>query len=339
MPGKMNMKDKLVNYPEVMDTVKAFKKIDVMYDSDAIKSSLDHAFTVGKVGILVLDCIVAAQIATQTGIGKVPLADVEEAAAQSSLISQVGGIKYLAETLSTKGLGVSVWTFLGDDDFKYSVSPSYSSEKPEVKSALNNQISALGGNLHSELAPLGVETVTNGWLSQEDSWPELLDVRTTMHDSITTGLESGSLPPKVLQRLNSFINWRNQLVYESGFDPDQYSDLIKQQAIQELTSFAFQGHSAPDVIHKTNPDLPLIFANTYPSMGIQQLDDECVRLGKTYGLEGYKYGTIHLPSPEKLAEILNKPVNPNYKPMTFSCGEKLQGSGKAHWQKKNGVKI
>jgi hypothetical protein len=293
---------------------------------------------VGKVGILVLDCIVAAQIATQTGIGKVPLADLE-AVAHSSLISQFGGIKYLAETLSSKGLGVSVWTLLGDDDFKYSVSPSYSVDKPEVKSALNNQISALGGNLQSELSSLEVEAITKGWLSQEDSWPEFFDARATLHHGITSGLESGSLPPKVLQRLNSFINWRNQLVYDSGFDPSQYSDLINQQAVQELTSFAFQGHSAPDVIQKTNPDLPLIFANTFPSMGIQQLDDECVRLGKTFGLEGYKYGTIHLPGPEKLAEVLNKPVDPNYKPMTFSCGEKLQGSGKAHWQKKNGIKI
>ena len=109
------MKNKLEHYQPVMETVKAFKKIDVMYDSDAVKTSLDNAFTLGKVGILVLDCILAAQIATKIGIGKVPFTDLEEVVTRSSLVSQLGGIKYLAETLVSQGLGVSLWTFLGED--------------------------------------------------------------------------------------------------------------------------------------------------------------------------------------------------------------------------------
>lgn len=336
---KTALKVKLQHPKEVADIVKALRKIDgFMYGSAYIKTALDQAFSSGgEIGIFMLDCIVADQIATESGIGKVPLTDLEEVVTKSSLIAQFGSIKYIIESLRNKGLDVSLWTFIGDDDFQYSVSPDYSVANPTVKQALSEQTQALKSNLQLEATTLGASAHVDGWLLQEATHPEILQIRDILFSEICAGLNNSTLPDKVKQRFGSFVNWRTTLVSEAGIDPTSLEKLIWQQAAQELTSFVSQGYLAPKVIDKLKPRLPLIFANTFPDVGTQHLDDECIRFGQKLGLSGYQYGTIHLPGPEKLAKFLGEPKDPNFRPMMFSCGEKVKGSGKERWQQKTKI--
>lgn len=329
------LKIELQHYQQVAETVKVLRKIDgFMYDSLAIKAALDQAFSTGEIGVFMLDCIVADQVATEGGIGKVPLSDLGEVVAKSPLIAQFGSIKYIIETLKSKGLDVSIWAFIGDDDFQHSVSPEYSVANSAVQQGLNKQIQALGNRLQQETASLGAKAHVSGWLLQETTYPDVLQSRGLLLGEITTGIDNSTLPAEIIRRFNSFVKWRVAVITKADIDPIVLQSLIQQQAIQELVSFVTQGNVAPDIVHKQVPGLPLIFANTYPDVGTQHLDDECVRLGYKLGLSGYRYGTIHLPGPEKLAKFLGEPNDPNFKQIIFSCnGEKVMGEKRGKWQK------
>src|SRR3989344_2643642 len=285
------LKIELQHYQQVAETVKVLRKIDgFMYDSFAIKAALDQAFSTGEIGVFMLDCIVADQVATEGGIGKVPLSDLGEVVAKSPLIAQFGSIKYI--------------------------------------------IQALGNRLQQETASLGAKAHVSGWLLQETTYPDVLQSRGLLLGEITTGIDNSTLPAEIIRRFNSFVKWRVAVITKADIDPIVLQSLIQQQAIQELVSFVTQGNVAPDIVHKQVPGLPLIFANTYPDVGTQHLDDECVRLGYKLGLSGYRYGTIHLPGPEKLAKFLGEPNDPNFKQIIFSCnGEKVMGEKRGKWQK------
>lgn len=318
---------------EVSDIVRSLRKIDgFMYDSQAVKSAVDTGVSTGKIGIFMLDCIVATQDVDSSGIGKIPVGS-QEAIALSPLVAQTQAMKYMVELLSEQGLNVSYWIFLGDDDFAYSVSANYSVRNPEIIQAVGEQVEAVGEQLKSFFSPLGVNTHTTGWLEHEKA-SGIQSAREQLLDYIFQGSKQVTLPEKIAKRLQSLVNWRIDLLASFGINPQDHLNLIYEQACQELASFIVQGHAAPLVIHQQQPNLPLIFANSYPNVGTQHLDDECVRLGHKLGIGGYRYGTIHLPTPDNLSKFLGEPKDPSAITIVLGCGEKIKGQGKERWRQK-----
>lgn len=320
---KNGQKASLEHPGEVSDVMKSLKRIDgFMYDSGAIKAAIDRAFSGGSIGLFALDCIVADSTADPSGIGKIPVDDPGEVIERSALVGQAGSLQYVAETLKGKGLEVSLWVFIGDDDFQYSVSPAYTIAQPGVADSLASQMQTLAGATDAAFSSYGVATHVSSWLMEEQKGPEIQEARSSLMDNVKSSVQQGVLPPKAQERLAKFVSWRTELAQMYDIDASNFSDVIQELSLQELVSFITQGLLAPFIIHKTNPDLPLLFTNTYPELGVQHLDDTCLRLGQNFGFAGYKYGTIHLPGPEKLAKFLGQTKTQTAKTIgAFGCGD------------------
>lgn len=322
-PDTTILTDTQIHKKETIATFRSLRRLDqFMYDSDAIQAGLDVAFSgVGKIGIFLLDCISADLAVTKTGIGKTPIREKQGILERSALVYQTDSIVYLIKTLKSAGLNVYVWNFLGDDDFKYSVSPEYTVDNEQVANLLKKQIELIGNHLVTNLASADSVTV-KGWLSCEEDSPELKANRDALHQVTVDGLKTGVLPEKFLQRLSIFVQYRKELLQQAGLYSHDYDPLINKLAIEEMTSFACQGHSAPQVIHKIEPTMPLIFANSFPNLHTQTLDDVCLRIGNSVGgLAAYSYGTIHLPGPERLAKFLGQTKQVIAKNSFMSCGD------------------
>lgn len=298
----------------------AIRKIDQFcYDGNCVKTAIDKALGSGKIAIFLLDCLVAENRATSSGIGKVPLAGEAAVLGGSGVVYQMDSVKYLAEVFRKEGLQISIHLFLGDDDWVYSVSPEYRIGKPNVEKVLANQIQIIRDHLFQELTPLGAGVVVGGWLKAENI-SGLTDLRTNLHTKIMEAVAANCLPPKAAKRLALLVDWRQKLLEVKGIGVSNLESLVVEQAIQELTSFAFQGLCAPVVAHSYQPEVPLIFANNFPDLATQFLDDECLRLGFYLGFAGERYGTIHLPGPQRLSKFL-KDGKIKAKGKVLTCGD------------------
>lgn len=310
--------------PKTIEIVKRFKKLDgFMYDLPEIKQSLDRAFEIGSIGVFALDCIVAEPHATSFGVGKIPVTNPEAVIGMSPLSYQSEGLQYIISILGEAGLNVGFWCFLGDDDFKYSVSPEYQIEIPDVRQAIEQQIQVIGNELGKMTAGFQCTTSVSGWLIREQKNQDLLSVREEIRQAIELGVEQKNLSPKIPKRFQGMSGWRRELLASSGLTLTvEREQVITGQAKEELASFAFQGYAAPEVIRRENPDTPIIFMNTYPDMGTQNLDDECVRIAGSFGILSTKYGTIHLPGAERTAKVLGEIERLENKDfVVFRCGD------------------
>jgi len=297
--------------PEMKPVLKAIHRIDGFpWGGETIKESLAQAASSGEIGLFILDCLVAQPKATPTGLGKLLCNKENQIIDGSTIIYQQDSLAYLAGVLSHAGLRVSLWVFLGDDDWQYSVSPEFGyTQNPNLSKGIQAQINTIRGYLYTQKGLLanGVEINVTGWLSQELRF-NLFSGRQQILQVIQTAFNDGKLPEKASKRLKQFESFRLQLITQSGLSSGGFQEMINEQTIQELASFASQGYWAPWVIHQARPKLPLIFLNTYPDLATQFLDDECVRLINHLGDYGYRgscqHGTIHLPGPKRLAKFL-----------------------------------
>lgn len=290
--------DKLHHNPETLAAMKELRKVDgFMFGGELIKSALDQAFETGAIGFFALDCVVSEPVATEQGIGKIPLVDPAEIKKFSGLLWQKEPIEHIASTLNFI-LNVNWLAFLGDDDFAHSVSKPWSLDDDRVSMAISSQMETLIESFD--------RFKLQGWHCKEQSDPKIQDDRSAIVVGLTEGLQTGSLPPAISKRLGQMKAWRANIAKASGLSPVEMEALISAQAVEEMASFMVQGLRAPDVIHSDQPDLPLIFANTFPDLGTHQLDDACLRFPKSIGLKGEDYGTIHLPGASRLAHALDK---------------------------------
>ena len=309
--------------PKTIVAVKQLKKLDAfMYELPEIKKSLDQAFEGGAIGVFALDCIVAEPHATSLGVGKIPVTDTEAVVGMSPLKYQTEGLNYVISTLCEAGLHVSFWCFLGDDDFQYSVSPEYQIKVPHIRQAIEQQIQVIGDELKTTTKRFQCATSVFGWLIQEQQNQDLLPVRKEIRQAIQLGVEQEALSLKILKRFRGMVGWRKQLLDSSGLTlTAEMEQIITSQSEEELTSFAFQGYAASEVIGRENPDTPIIFMNTYPDMGTQNLDDECMRIVGLLGILSAKYGTIHLPGAERAAKVIGEIERAESKDFAvFRCG-------------------
>ena len=268
-----------------------------MFGGENIKSALDQAFETGAIGFFALDCVVSEPVATEEGIGKIPLVDPVEIKKFSGLLWQKEPIEHIARTLNFN-LNVNWLAFLGDDDFAHSVSKPWSLDDDKVSAAIFAQTETLKENLD--------QFKLQGWYGKEQSDPKIQHDRSAIVASLTEGLQAGLLPQAVSKRLGQMKAWRTNIVKVSGLSPIEMEALISVQAVEEMASFMVQGLGGLDVIHKEFPDIPLIFANTFQDLGAHQLDDVCLRYPKSIGLAGEDYGTIHLLGASRLAHSLDK---------------------------------
>lgn len=290
--------DKLHHNPKTLDVFKELRKVDqFMFGGENIKSALDQAFETDAIGFFALDCIVSEPIATEEGIGKIPLVDPAEIKKFSGLLWQKEPIEYITRALNLN-LNVNWLAFLGDDDFAHSVSKPWSLDDDRVSMAISSQMKTLKESFD--------RFKLQGWHCKEQSNPKIQDDRSAIVISLTEGLQAGSLPPAVSKRLGQMKTWRTNIVKASKLSPVEMEALISAQAVEEMASFMVQGLCAPGVIHQDHPGMPLIFANTFPDLGTHQLDDVCLRYPKSIGLEGEDYGTIHLLGASRLAHALDK---------------------------------
>jgi hypothetical protein len=225
-------------------------------------------------------------------------------------------MRHITNVLAEAGLQVGWWAFIGDDDFAHSVSFPWSIENAKVFSAISSQAETLKVKIDSSLGKFELQ----GWYGKEQADSQIQSDRSSIAVRLTEGMQAGSLPQAVVKRLGQMKGWRTNIVNAGGLPLAEMEPLISSQAIEEMASFMVQGLRAPDVIHRENPDMPLIFANTFPDLGVHQLDDVCLRFPNSIGLEGKDYGTIHLPGASRLAHALDKSkkVEPG---KMFTCGD------------------
>lgn len=301
--------------------MKLLRKLDgFVYDGESVKDALDQAFDRGSIGIFALECIIAEPRANSSGIGKLPNTDPATIIHTSPLTYQSEGIKYAVSTLSEAGLSVGFWCFLGDDDFRYCVSKSDSVENPDIQQAVQKQIQFIVNEFQDNEA-FGCTTSISGWLSQEKDHQDLMPLRTEIKKQLQLQVEQETLSPKIAKRLQKMKNWRMELLGSLDEFMPQSEQIIAEQALEELTSFAFQGLVAPEFINRKKPQTPLIFVNTFPDVGTQHLDDECLRFGGILGVKSRKYGTIHLPGAERASAIIGKSEQGKNKDFAiFRCG-------------------
>lgn len=309
--------DNLRHNPKTLVAFKELRKVDqFMFGGELIKSALDQAFETGAIGLFALDCVVSEPMATDKGIGKVPLTDPEVIHKYSGILWQEEPMKHITHVLAGAGLQVGWWAFIGDDDFAHSVSSPWSLNNGEIAKAITSQVETLGVEIGQSLGEFKLQ----GWYDKEQSNLQIQQARLSIVAHLTEGSEVGSLPQAVAKRLGQMKAWRTNIAKTSGLPSVEMEALIPAQAVEEMVSFMAQGLKAPDVIHQDNPYMPLIFANTFPDLGTHQLDDVCLRYPKSIGLEGEDYGTIHLPGASRLAHALDKSkkVEPG---KMFTCGD------------------
>lgn len=313
----MSESKKLHHNPKTLSAFKELRKVDqFMFGGELIKSAFDQAFEVGSIGFFALDCVVSQPTATGDGIGKVPLTDPEVIHEYSGILWQEEPMKHITHVLADAGLQVSWWAFIGDDDFTHSVSPQWSFDNDKVPAAITSQTETLKAKINLLLEKFELQR----WYGEEQSNPQIREGRSSILAHLTAGLKTESLPKQVAKRFGQMKEWRLRAVRASGLLVAEMEQLIEEQAAEEMASFMSQGLHAPSVIHKESPDVPLIFANTFPDLGTHQLDDVCLRYPKSIGLEGEDYGTIHLPGASRLAHALDKSkkVEPG---KMFTCGD------------------
>lgn len=308
----MSESKKLHHNPKTLAAFKELRKVDqFMFGGEHIKSALDQAFETGVIGLFALDCVVSEPMATDKGIGKVPLTDPATIKEYSGLLWQKEPIEHITRVLNLD-LNVNWLAFLGDDDFAHSVSKPWSLNDDKVSAAISCQTEILKESFG--------RFKLQGWYGKEQLDPTIQDDRSAIVTSLTEGLQAGSLPPAVSKRLGQMRSWRTNIVNKSGLSSVEMEALASAQAVEEMASFMVQGLRALDVIHQDQPDLPLIFTNTFPDLGTHQLDDACLRFPKSIGFEGEDYGTIHLPGASRLAHAFDKSkkVEPG---KMFTCGD------------------
>lgn len=326
----MSESTQLLHHPKTLAVYKELRKVDqFMFGGESIKSGLDKAFETGAVGLFALDCVVSEPVATQEGVGKVPLTDPSDIDIYSGFLCQRDPIVHVTSEFIWAGLQVSWWAFIGDDDFAHSVSPEYSVDHGEVVTAITSQIDVVkykADELSEQFPqPLMFQSkrgtiMIRGWLEAERSDGRILHDRSAIAETLLEGIKKESLPKPVAKRLGQMKEWRHKTVNASGLSATETESLIGKQAIEEMASFMVQGLHAPSVIHKEHPDIPLIFANTFPNLSTHQLDDSCLRFPASIGLIGEDYGTIHLSGPGRLAKALDrsKKLEPG---KVLTCGD------------------
>ncbi len=278
--------------PKVAALFAEFSSLDKsMYEPYLIANALDIAFSSGSLAIFLSDCTVSTTRVTSTGIGKTPSQKQNRVLEKSSVLNSSLG--YLANTLKDKGVDTEFWVYIGDDDYKYSVSTEFDITHTEIKIALEDQIAWIGQTLKTRLKPYGATAIVEGWLAQEETHPEILETRTQFFNSISNLLKSNNLPENIKKRLDIFVNYRKELL--NGSSLPVRDDLILDLAIHELTSLVVQGAYAPLLIQIAKPDIPIIFANSYPYLNTQFLEDEVFRFGQKINPVFPSYGTIHVP--------------------------------------------
>jgi hypothetical protein len=310
--------DKLQHNPQTLAVTKQLRKVDgFMYGGESIKSALDQAFDTGMIGFFALDCVVSEPVATEAGIGKVPLTVPETIQEFSGILWQEESMKHVTNVLVDAGLQVSWWAFIGDDDFIHSVSPPWSIVNDKISSAIASQTESLKAKINPSLGKFELQ----GWFSVEQFDFQIQSDRSSIVTQLAEGLQARSLPQAVAKRSGQMKEWRTNIVKASGLSPVKMESLISAQAIEEMASFMVQGLWAPDVIHQDQPDMPLIFVNTFPDLGTHQLDDACLRFPKLIGLKGEDYGTIHLPGASRLAHALDKSKKVVSSGKMMTCGD------------------
>lgn len=286
------------------DLAKRFKKVDPsIWGFDLFDQTLSAALSCGEVGIFLLDCLVAEPKMADGALGKTLITDAQTVLVKSGILYQVEPIKFLLAKLAKHGLKISLFTFLGDDDFVYSVSAPFALQHASVQDAVNWQIATIGHQFKQTLGQMpNVDVQFLSWFQAEQHY--LPGVRNGFSAKMKQAVVDGSLPAPVIKRLTDFIGWRQQTVSSAGLNTTAYVDVIAAQAVEELTCFAFQGGFAPAVIQELSPNLPLIFFNHYPDPVVHPLDDVCVRLAGQWGYPTVDYSTVHLYGPEVLAQTL-----------------------------------
>lgn len=236
----MSESKKLNHNPETLSVFKELRKVDqFMFGGENIKSALDQAFETGAIGFFALDCVVSEPIATEEGIGKIPLVDPAEIKKFSGLLWQKEPIEHIARTLNSI-LNVNWLAFLGDDDFAHSVSKPWSLDDDRVFMAISSQMETLKESFD--------RFKLQGWHCKEQSDPKIQDDRSAIVVSLTEGLQAGSLPPAISKRLGQMKAWRTNIVKASGLSPVEMEALISTQAVEEMASFMVQGLRAVAVI-------------------------------------------------------------------------------------------
>lgn len=314
---------------------KNVRKLDqFMFETRFVKEALSKAMSGREIGLFMLDCLVANQEANESGVGKNLIISKDQVLAGSAIMYQEEGVNYLTDVLTAAGLKVHLFFYFGDDDYKYSVDPSWAIENEEVKVAVDFQLGILTELALNLFSKSGVVVSSSSWLEQESYNPEIVEMRRlvlealrALHSGKNLGL-SDEIIGGVNSRIKDFVNWRTAVAGKEGVDlPQEHLDRL---ALEEMTSFAVQGGFVPTLIRQKFPRLPLIFLNTYPELNAQRADDYCVRLLFALKQDKADYGTIHLPGPERLAKFLKTAVVKKGGP-PLTCGDP---KGNPNWPKK-----
>lgn len=264
-----------------------------IYDPQLIEHAFQQALNSGQIGFFILDCAVAYSDAKSSGIGKIPSKTQKKVLEKSSVVTKSTSLSYLASTINHVGVQSNFWTFIGDDDYKYSVTPEYGIDNKDVKTSLLNQVNWIKSALEQKLKGLNAEINVSGWLEQEKKFQEIEQFRTKVYQTVTDLHYHGRLPQNIAQRFKVFHDFRKDLLKRSYyFNFDQ--DLVLRLALEELTSLITQGAYAASVIRASYPGMPLIFLNTFPDHEMQVLEDDVLRFGRVLNPTLPQYGTIHL---------------------------------------------
>ena len=199
----MSESKKLNHKPETIAVMKELRKVDqFMFGGENIKSALDQAFETGAIGFFALDCVVSEPVATEEGIGKIPLVDPVEIKKFSGLLYQKESIIHITNELIWAGLQVSWWAFIGNDDFAHCVSPKFSIDNTGVATAVTSQIGAVKQEVEAmserfaqtimsqfSQQKLGTIKKVGGWLEEENSNEQIQHDHSMIAEALLEGLK------------------------------------------------------------------------------------------------------------------------------------------------------
>lgn len=289
-----------------------------------LQESFTQAATSGRICLVALECVAAYLDASYQGVGKTPINSPDSLLKYSTAFYNSRAIKLFINQCHGLGVKVDYHVFLGDDDFVYSVDPAWSIQNTHISQAIEFQTKYFVENFPIACGLNGKDILKVHSSKQiEDKSEEIKAARSVIYQYIKDGIGGKvMLPGLVIGRLKNFLNWRKEIAKSAGIMPDE--NHLLDLALQELTSFAYQGHFAPLLAKEVSGEnAPVVYVNTYP--GHYSADDACMRLGINWvGLKGLPLGTIH-PNIDlynnRLAPKSASKVKSMRKGAVFTCGD------------------
>lgn len=269
----------------------------------AMQTTLQHSFRLNQLNLVILECLPAYMSHKGGEIGKI----VDVGADLMTVVpafQEAEEIIELSRVFGQWGINVSLWTFLGDDDYKYSVGESF---RDIVTAQLMTGI--MSNKIADCFAGQFAKLQTNSWLNIEQSM-DLTQQRANVQQKVKQAVEGGGMlgaVGKLKERFAIMLEGRQAYCAQNLLTLD--NEYLVDQALQELTSYVFQLTTMKEVVKNLGGVGPIVFLNTFP--GLNNVDWGVVTWVSSLGLTKDNYPMLGF----------DNPVGRNKKNIVMTCGD------------------